>query len=98
MWGITFLPGVHTGLRTEGLKCLMMSERTKEGEGWSEGCGSDGCRSPVGPVPSGVRCPGSLTLFQTVTFTPASGREVNWKQKQIELKMDICPVLGQAPY
>lgn len=80
-----------------------MSERTKEREGWSEGCGSDSCRSPVGTVPSGVRCPGSPTLFQTMTFTPALGREVNLtagprKREQMELKMNICPALGQAQY
>lgn len=30
IWGTAFFPGVHRGLRTEGLKYLMMSERTEE--------------------------------------------------------------------
>ena len=82
----TPVPRAHMGFRTDGLKCLMTSERTKERVVW--GCGPSSQWSPVKTDPLWGEGPGSLPLSQSMIclglWVPPCSRplEVNRVEKK----------------
>lgn len=89
LWGTALFPGTHRGVRTEGLKYLMMSERTKERAAlrlWP--CRLEGTRKVRPPR---AEPPGWPSLFQSTPFSTIT-RKVSLRVgpwKRMELKASI---------